>query len=127
MAAAAQSATLLRLLGARGRRARRGMLSHRRRLTTQNPDVVFGLSRVTPSMRRDPDVSPPSHVGHHVGRRVHALIAHLFTPEALFAGKAAVVVGGFSAFAFAPSTVQVFQTQRGLWVFVVRCNLFAVC
>jgi len=73
-------------------------------------------------MRRDPDVSPPSHVGHHIGRRIHAIGARLFQPDALFALKAAVVVGAFSAFAFAPSTVYLFQSERIVWSLIVRCS-----
>lgn len=79
-----------------------------------------GLSRVTPSMRRDPDVSPPSHAGHHLGRRIHAVFHRLLKADALFGYKAAVVTGLISAVAFAPKTVFLFQSERGVWTLIVR-------
>lgn len=71
-------------------------------------------------MRRDPDVMPASHAGHNIGRHIHAVFARLFKPDVLFGFKAALVVGVFSMLAFFPTTVYFFQTERGVWVLIVR-------
>ena len=97
------------------------------RAEEESPDEIEGLRRMTPSLARDADVLPSPGFIHTLGRRLHALRHRCMKADVLFSIKIAVVVALYSQIAFYPTTVHLFQTERGIWTITVGPSLLPAC